>query len=260
MAFHGRPQLDPDASGLFLDHGHHADASVRANGSTAAKPDVSVIIPVLNEERLIPDCIPSWQALAASGAEVLLVDGGSDDHSVALLRQAGLQVITAPRGRGLQLRLGAERARGEILLFLHVDTRLPEDALELVRHGLRDGRCWGRFDVRIDSSRRLLALVSFAINLRSRLSGIATGDQVMVMTRRAYEQAGGFAAQPLMEDIELSARLRRLGPPVCLRPPVTTSARRWEGHGILATILLMWALRVAHWLGVPAATLARFYR
>ena len=260
MALHGRPPPDPEPTGPFLAPAHDPPLSVRPRGTTAADPRVSVIIPVLNEARLIPQCIPTWQALAARGAEVLLVDGGSDDHTVDLLEQAGLAVIAAPRGRGRQLRLGAERARGEILLFLHADTRLPEGALELVRHALRDDRCWGRFDVRIDSSRRLLALVSFAINLRSRLSGIATGDQAMVMTRWAYGQAGGFAAQPLMEDIDLSARLKRLGPPVCLRPPVLTSPRRWLGHGIVSTILLMWALRFAYWLGVPAATLARFYR
>jgi rSAM/selenodomain-associated transferase 2 len=220
---------------------------------------LSVIIPVLNEAGLIPDCIPSWKDLERQGAEVLLVDGGSDDHTVALLNQAELSVITAPRGRGFQLRSGAQQASGGILLFLHVDTRLPAGALEIIRRSLQDKRCWGRFDVRIDSPRPLLALVSWAMNLRSRLTGIATGDQAMVMTRRAYEQAGGFAELPLMEDIDLSARLKRLAPPVCLRPPVSTSARRWERHGVGRTIVLMWALRLAYWLGLPATILSRFY-
>ncbi len=224
------------------------------------QPRLSVIIPVLNEAEAVRRFSPRWQALQASGAEVLLVDGGSTDDTVDRLERAGLRVITAPRGRGGQLRCGAERATGEILLFLHADTRLPDGALELVRQGLRGPRCWGRFDVRIDSERRLLAVVSRAINLRSRLSGIATGDQALFMTREAYQTAGGFADQPLMEDIALSARLKRLGPPVCLRPPVLTSGRRWERHGVWRTILLMWGLRLAYWLGVPATTLVRLYR
>lgn len=224
------------------------------------QPCVSVIIPVLNEAEAVRRFSPSWQALQASGTEVLLVDGGSTDDTVDRLEQAGLRVIAAPRGRGSQLRRGAEQATAEILLFLHADTRLPDGALELVRQGLRGPRCWGRFDVRIDSGRRLLAVVSRAINLRSRLSGIATGDQALFMTRAAYGRAGGFADQPLMEDIALSARLRRLSPPVCLRPPVLTSGRRWERHGVWRTIVLMWGLRFAYWLGVPATTLVRLYR
>ncbi len=224
------------------------------------QPRLSVIIPVLNEAEAVRRFSPRWQALQASGAEVLLVDGGSSDDTVDRLEQAGLRVITAPRGRGGQLRCGAEGATGKILLFLHADTRLPDGALELVRQGLRGPRCWGRFDVRIDSERRLLAVVSRAINLRSRLSGIATGDQALFMTREAYRAAGGFVDQPLMEDIALSVRLKRLGPPVCLRPPVLTSGRRWERHGVWRTILLMWGLRLAYWLGVPATTLVRLYR
>lgn len=245
------PTLEPTTDRPFSD---------LARGVPAREPRLSVIIPVLNEAGLIPDCIPSWKDLERHGAEVLLVDGGSGDHTVALLTQAGLPVITAPRGRGLQLRRGAEQPSGEILLFLHVDTRLPDGALDLLRQTIQGDRCWGRFDVRIDSPKRLLAVVSFAMNLRSRLTGIATGDQAMVMTRWAYEQTGGFAEQPLMEDIDLSARLKRLAPPVCLRPPVSTSARRWESHGVVSTILLMWALRLAYWLGVPPTALARFYR
>ncbi|MCP9792654.1 TIGR04283 family arsenosugar biosynthesis glycosyltransferase [Vulcanococcus limneticus Candia 3F8] len=224
------------------------------------RPRLSVIIPVLNEAQAVRQCGASWKALEASGAEVLLVDGGSNDDTVALLQQAGLRVVAAPRGRGRQLRTGAARARGEILLFLHADTRLPANGLELVHQGLQGPRCWGRFDVHIDSERRLLAVVAWAINLRSRLSGIATGDQALFMTREAYGQVGGFADQPLMEDIDLSARLKRLGPPVCLRSPVLTSGRRWERHGVWRTILLMWGLRLAYWLGVPATVLVRLYR
>ncbi len=225
----------------------------------APPPRLSVIIPVLDEAELLGRRGAGWKALEAGGAEVLVVDGGSRDGSRELIERAGLQLVCAPRGRGRQLRAGAERARGEILVFLHADTELPPGGLELVREGLDGRRCWGRFDVRISGRSRLLPVVAGAMNLRSRLSGIATGDQAMFMTRRAYRLAGGFTDQPLMEDIDLSHRLRRLGRPLCLRPPVLTSGRRWERHGLWRTIGRMWALRLAYRLGVPPALLVRFY-
>lgn len=225
----------------------------------AAAPLLSVIIPVLNEAPLVQASAATWKALEAEGAEVLLVDGGSGDGTTALLEQAGLAVLHSERGRGRQLRLGAERARGERLLFLHADTQLPEGALALVQSSLDEGRCWGRFDVRIAGRSPLLPVVAWAMNWRSRLTGIATGDQALFMTRQAYAQVGGFADQPLMEDIDLSARLRRLGWPACVRPPVCTSGRRWESRGVGRTIVLMWALRLAYALGAPPRLLVRFY-
>ncbi|MCT0224917.1 TIGR04283 family arsenosugar biosynthesis glycosyltransferase [Synechococcus sp. CS-1328] len=224
------------------------------------QPRLSVIIPLLNEARAVRQFGAAWQTMAASGAEVLLVDGGSEDGTLVLIQQLGLQVVAAERGRGRQLQAGAERSRGEILLFLHADTQLPADGLELVRRSLHSPHCWGRFDVRIDGQQRMLAVVAWAMNLRSRLSGIATGDQAMFMTREAYRQSGGFTPQPLMEDVDLSARLKALAPPVCLKAQVTTSGRRWERNGVVRTILLMWSLRLAYRLGVPASTLARLYR
>lgn len=155
---------------------------------------------------------------------------------------------------------GARASRGEHLLFLHADTRLPKRADRLVAQALAGRRCWGRFDVRLEGRHPLLPLIAFAMNRRSRLTGIATGDQAMFMIRRAFEAVGGFPDQPLMEDIELSRRLKRLSPPACVGARVTSSGRRWDRGGAWATIWLMWRLRFRYWRGVAAEELVREYR
>jgi rSAM/selenodomain-associated transferase 2 len=155
---------------------------------------------------------------------------------------------------------GAAMARAQVLLFLHADTRLPPLADVLIQQAVAGGRAWGRFDVCIEGRPRMLRVVALLMNLRSRLSGIATGDQAIFVTRAAFERVGGFPAQPLMEDIELSRRLKRLGPPACLRAQVCTSGRRWEQRGVWRTIVLMWRLRWRYWRGEPAAALAEVYR
>jgi len=220
---------------------------------------VSVIIPVLNEAASVAAFRGHWQELRARGAELLLVDGGSQDGTVPLLEREGFTVIRSPRGRARQMNRGAAAASGRILIFLHADTRLPEEALEMVRRCLHPSRCWGRFDVEIVGREPMLAVVARCMNLRSRWSGIATGDQAIFLHRQAFERVGGFPDQPLMEDVEISARLRSLAPPVCLKARVATSGRRWQAGGIGRTIVLMWGLRFAYWLGVPAPALARFY-
>jgi rSAM/selenodomain-associated transferase 2 len=228
-------------------------------GGEPGDTTVSVIIPLLNEAAGVAGFFAHWRELRARGAELLLVDGGSQDGTVPLIERAGFAVLRSARGRARQMNAGASRASGGILIFLHADTRLPEGALELVRHSLRPPHCWGRFDVQIVGREPILKLVARCMNLRSRLSGIATGDQAIFLQRWAFDRVGGFPDQPLMEDVEISARLRSLAPPVCLKETVATSGRRWQACGIGRTILLMWSLRLAYWLGVPAPALARLY-
>lgn len=218
----------------------------------------SFIIPALNEADGIAATLAPLQAWRALGHEVIVVDGGSRDATPALARPFADQVLAAPRGRARQMNAGAAAAKGDALVFLHADTRLPEAALEVMRGGLRR-RLWGRFDVAIDGRARVLRLVAAMMNLRSRITGICTGDQALFVTRAAFRAAGGFPEQPLMEDIELSRRLKRLGPPACPRVRLVTSGRRWEAHGAWRTILLMWRLRLDYWRGVPAEALAARY-
>ena len=219
---------------------------------------ISIIVPVLEEAQGIEAALGALQGLRGRGHEVIVVDGGSVDPTRLLAGPLADRVLAAPRGRAAQMNAGAQAAGGDALLFLHADTRLPEGADELVVAAL-SRRAWGRFDVRIDSSHPVLALVGFMMNLRSRLSGIATGDQAMFVRRTAFEAAGGFADLALMEDLALSARLKRGGPPACLRERVVTSGRRWERYGVFATILRMWRLRLMFFMGADPQRLARMY-
>lgn len=208
----------------------------------------------------MPDLITQLGSLTCQGAEVLLVDGGSIDGSVALAQAAGLMVLTTEPGRARQMNHGAASTTRALLLFVHADTTLPQQALKTVSSSLSDAACWGRFDVEITPGPALLKVVALLMNWRSRLTGIATGDQALFMTRTAFERAGWFPDQPLMEDIDLSTQLRRQAWPVCLRDRVKTSGRRWEKYGVWSTVFLMWRLRWAHWRGVPASVLAQRYR
>lgn len=222
---------------------------------------LSIVLPVLNEAAGLGAALQTLTSLRARGAEIIVADGGSSDPSAALALAGGAQVVNAPRGRALQMNAGAAQSRGDVLLFLHADTRLPANADELIREALAGGaRVWGRFDVVITGRPRMLRLIAALMNLRSRLTGIATGDQAMFMTRAAFEAAGGFPAQPLMEDIEMSRRLLHLSRPACLRAKVQTSGRRWESRGVWRTVLLMWRLRFAYWRGAAPERLADLYR
>jgi rSAM/selenodomain-associated transferase 2 len=236
-------------------------------------PSLTIVMPVLNEAAGIDAALMALTPLRARGARVVVADGGSSDDTVARARRVeGVKVIQAPRGRAAQMNAGAQAvaaapgglpavgARNAILLFLHADTTLPLDADRLIAQALADGRqVWGRFDVRIAGRSWMLGVVAAFMNLRSRWTGIATGDQALFMNRTAFEAVGGFPAQPLMEDIELSKRLRRLSRPACLRQRVTTSGRRWETRGLWRTIALMWRLRWAYWRGASPHALARRY-
>ena len=224
---------------------------------------LSIIVPTLNEADGIVAALQALQALRRRDAEIVVIDGGSTDGTPELARSLADRVLAAPRGRALQMNAGAALARGRVLLFLHADTRLPEHADRLILAAIdnaRYGRSWGRFDVIIEGRSPWLKLVARMMNLRSRLTGIATGDQAIFVSRSVFSLVGGYPEQPLMEDIELSARLKKLGSPACLRECVITSGRRWETDGLWRTIALMWRLRFDYWRGVPAAQLADRYR
>lgn len=226
----------------------------------AADPWLSVIVPMLDEAAGIQAFLDALAPLRRSGVELVLVDGGSRDGTLARCAGRAEQVLAGPRGRARQMNHGATHARGAALLFLHADTRLPPGALAAVQQALAQ-RAWGRFDVRIVGRSAMLPVVAALMNLRSRLSGIATGDQAIFMRREAFDAVGGFPDQPLMEDVELSRRLRRqAGRPACLRVKVVTSGRRWDERGVWRTIWLMWTLRWRYWRGTPADVLARAYR
>ena len=222
---------------------------------------LSVIVPALNETSSMAAALQALAPLVARGAQVVVADGGSLDDTVALAQAGGAQVINAPRGRALQMNAGAQQASGDRLLFLHADTRLPPGADRLIAQALATGpQVWGRFDVRIEGKPRMLRVIAAFMNRRSRWTGIATGDQSLFMTRAAFDTVGGFPAQPLMEDIEMSARLLKLSRPACLRAQVVTSGRRWETRGVWTTLLLMWRLRLAYWRGTAPERLAALYR
>lgn len=223
-------------------------------------PSVSIIVPMLNEIERLPELLEQLQFWQERGCEVIIVDGRSQDGSAAAAAHAGFRVIETVPGRSRQMNAGARAACGDALLFLHADTRLPDDADRAVTHALTQGHLWGRFDLRIEGRPLMLKLVSTMVNLRSRLSGIATGDQAIFVRRAIFSGLGGFIEQPLMEDIELSGRLNAVSPPACLSAKVTTSGRRWEGRGVWRTIFLMWRLRLAYWRGVPPEVLAKEYR
>ncbi len=223
-------------------------------------PKLSIVMPVLNEAEGIAATLDALGPLRAAGNEVIVVDGGSHDHTVLLSRERADQVIDGPRGRARQMNAGAAVARGEVLLFLHADTRLPPRADDHIATALTHGAVWGRFDVHIEGRSRWLPVVASMMNLRSRLSGIATGDQAMFVRRDLFRRLGGFADQPLMEDIELSRRLRAVQRPACLRARVATSGRRWDSRGAWPTIVLMWRLRWRYWRGAAPEDLAKAYR
>lgn len=221
---------------------------------------MSVIIPMLNEAQVIAGTLAALAPLRLDGHEVIVVDGGSVDQGVTTARSLADLVISSPRGRAVQMNAGARAASGDVFLFLHADTLLPDAVAKTVIAVLHSPEVgWGRFDVRFTSSHPLLRLVAWTMNLRSRVTGIATGDQCIFVKRKWFESVGGFPEIPLMEDVALSRLLARRGRPSCLRATVVTSSRRWEQHGIVRTILEMWAFRLLFFLRVHPELLATMY-
>ena len=233
-------------------------SDLSASGTLAG---LSIILPVLEEARAIQSTLALLQPWRAQGAEIVVVDGGSEDGTAGLAAPTADRVLVSPPGRGLQMNAGARAATGRLLLFLHADTRLPPVAMrELARMLADDAPGWGRFDIQLDGHHCLLPVVARLMNLRSALTGIATGDQALFVTRDWFLRVGGFEEIPLMEDIRFSRALRALAWPRRLRCRATTSGRRWERHGAVRTILLMWTLRLLHFLGVEPTRLARWYQ
>lgn len=221
---------------------------------------ISIIIPALNEAEQIESTLSPLQAMRQRGVEVILVDGGSEDETVHLAEPWVDQLIHSDRGRARQMNRGAAVAKGEILWFLHADTVVEESADQEVLKGAVAAD-WGRFDVRMSRPHGLLKMVAKMMNWRSCWSGIATGDQAIFVTRKRFQQIGGVPQIPLMEDIELSRQLKREGPPCCISSTlVTTSSRRWEARGVVRTVVLMWWLRFAYWVGISPRQIAAWYR
>lgn len=221
---------------------------------------ISIIVPVLNEAAGLAGFLAPLQSWRRQGHQLILVDGGSCDATVALAAGLCDRVLSGPRGRARQMNLGAAAAEGELLLFLHADTRLPADAAaSLVALFADPSVKWSRFDVRLSGSGMALRLVAWSMNLRSRWTRVATGDQGIAVRQEVFARVGGYAEIPLMEDVELSKRLRRLGQPGRPSGRITVSSRRWEARGIGRTILLMWWLRLLYWLGDSPEYLARIY-
>lgn len=223
-------------------------------------PTLSIIIPTLNEAAGIERLLRALAHARTNGTELIVVDGGSEDETLAIAEPLADQVLRAPRGRAIQMNAGATLARSEVLVFLHADSTLPENADILVREEVsRTKKNWGRFDIKIDSSHPLLRLVAIMINLRTRLTGIATGDQAIFVMRTTFQSINGYPEIPLMEDIALSKTLRAKSRPISIAQKVTTSARRWEARGILRTVFLMWRLRLAYFMGSDPQDLLRLY-
>lgn len=221
---------------------------------------LTVIVPVWREASTIVSTLAALQFLRERGHELLVVDGGSDDGTAYLAKPLCDRVVQSRKGRAHQMNAGAAIASGNVLLFLHADTLLPTRALDHLENFAQSPFAWGRFDVRLSGSRRLFRVISWFINHRSRLTGIATGDQAMFVRRGAFRRIGGFPPYPLMEDVELSKRLKRFSRPWCISDPVITDSRRWENHGAWKTIFLMWQLRLRYWRGESPESLANDYR
>jgi len=218
----------------------------------------SLIVPTLNEASSISAGLAALQPLR-DRAEIIVADGGSSDNTVTLAEKWADRVVRSPKGRARQMNLGAKLATGDVLIFLHADTFLPPDALDRIERQLETSGDWGRFDIQLSGNHFMFKIIAQLMNWRSRLTGIATGDQVLFVSKKAFVSAGGFPDIALMEDIALSKALKKISPPVCLKTKVVSSSRKWQQDGIIRTILLMWSLRLQYFFGADPDVLARRY-
>ncbi len=221
--------------------------------------DVSIIIPTLNEAQAIKNCLLPLQPLRQQNCEIIIVDGGSSDITKTIAQPLADVFISAAKGRSSQMNAGADRARHPVLLFLHADTYLPVQALKQITAALENGFDWGRFDIRLTGTHPMLTIIALMMNWRSRLTGIATGDQAIFIRKNTFNQIGQYPDIALMEDIALCKQLKKSTPPFCINTKVTSSGRRWEHHGMIKTILLMWWLRAGFFLGFAPKLLATLY-
>lgn len=218
----------------------------------------SVIIPLLNELQQLPALLPQIQKMRADNHEIIIVDGGSQDESVDVIEQAGYRVTACTPGRAKQMNAGAQIATGDVLVFLHADTILPVDAMAQMMRACRK-KSWGRFNVAFSDKAWIFSIIAATMNFRSCVTGIATGDQCIFVSTQTFKMVKGFSDIPLMEDVALCKKLKRISSPCCIKSYVTTSARRWQTQGIGKTIGLMWYLRLAYFLGVSPEKLHRMY-
>jgi rSAM/selenodomain-associated transferase 2 len=237
----------------------HSSHFHRSPALLNSMPRISVIIPCLNEAAICVERLEDMQSLRRDGQELILVDGGSFDRTPLLADPLVDLVLTAPPGRAIQMNLGAAAATGDVLWFLHLDSRLPDEATSAVLREAIHGPGWGRFDVRLSGTWPMFRVIERMMNMRSRLTGMVTGDQGLFVRRDIFERAGGFPSIPLMEDLAISKRLKHMARPACLSTPIVTSSRRWERNGVWRTIALMWFLRSAYHLGADPEWLARRY-
>ena len=220
---------------------------------------ISIVIPVLNEDGSIKNLLQQLQSYRQQGHEIIVVDGGSIDDTISISESLSDKVIPSSSGRALQMNNGAAQSRNDTLWFIHADTVLPDNALENVQQALTKSD-WGRFNVKLSGSNILFRLIETMMNIRSCMTGVATGDQAMFVKRKLFESVRGYSNLPLMEDVDLSKKLKKFSRPNCLKETLTTSSCRWEKNGILSTVLLMWRLRFLYWLGVSADKLASQYK
>jgi len=220
---------------------------------------ISIIIPVLNEEISLSRLAEHLQFIRQQGHEIIIVDGGSVDNTLSIAYSLTDTVIISKPGRALQMNSGAAVASGDVLLFLHADTFLPDDSVQIISDLSLSENYWGRFDVRLSSGKFVFRLIERLMNFRSCLTSIVTGDQAMFVEKNLFDRVGGFAEIALMEDIEISQRLKKIVKPICIKQKVITSSRRWESNGVVATVLLMWKLRLYYFFGASPEKLKQLY-